>query len=103
MVTAATAATAGRGCPSRDWCALTADLVRPADKVGTPEAVTATAGQDEMSERKSNGAFAGRRNATSSSDAALLRAATADPGTPARKAFTIRRSIRTPAASASSP
>ena len=62
--------------------ALAAAPVGPADEAGAPEAVAAPARQDEMSKDKSQRRTVERRAATRSRDAALLRSATADPGTP---------------------
>ena len=63
-------------------CALAAAPNGPADEVGTPEAAAAPARQDEMSKDKSSAGFVERRTAAQLRDADLLRAATADPGTP---------------------
>ena len=62
-------------------CALAAAPIGPADAASTPE-ISMPARQDAMSKEKRSAGSVERRGAAHSHAAALLRAATADPGTP---------------------
>ena len=62
-------------------CALAAAPIGPADAASTPE-ISMPARQDAMSEEKRSAGSVERRGAAHSHAAALLRAATADPGMP---------------------
>ena len=62
-------------------CALAAAPIGPADAASTPE-ISMPARQDAMSKEKRSAGSVERRDAAHSHAAALLRAATADPGTP---------------------